>query len=496
MKLRSDVCLLLEGTYPYISGGVSAWVHQLISALKEIKFSLMVILPNQDYIREMKYDVPSNVIDIRRVFIHDYDFPDQCVYSNPRKKKLFNELENFIGQIIQNNPEGFETVCQCFDKTNSNYLTHEDMLFSKQSWDMLRNLYKKNKLGISFIDFFWTYRFTALPMLPLFTADIPPATIYHTISTGYAGILGSIAKIKSNAVLLLTEHGIYSKERRMEISQASWIYDENKNDNRPQKNRSFFKQWWITLFDSLSRICYDHSQEIITLYTGNQQQQILAGAPMDKLSIIPNGIDMNKYKAKPRKIKPGQKSFNIGFVGRVVPIKDVKTFIKACKTVLGKMPESKIFIIGPTDEEEEYYEDCLRLCEMLGVKDNIVFTGIASVLDYYPKLDIIVLTSESEAQPLVLLEANAMGIPVVSSDVGACSEMVNGMSAEDKSLGASGLITGVASPSETADAILKILSDPNLFNLMSQAGITRVDKFYNQADLFAKYLNLYEKYMY
>jgi len=496
MKLRSDVCLLLEGTYPYISGGVSSWVHQLISALKEIKFSLMVVLPNQDYIRDMKYEVPGNVVDIRRVFIHDYDFPDQSVYSSLRKKKFFNELESFIDQIVKKDPEGFENVCRFFDQSNSSCLTHEDILFSKQSWDMLCSLYKKNDLGISFIDFFWTFRFSALPMLPLFTAEIPPAAIYHTISTGYAGILGAIAKIKSNAVLLLTEHGIYSKERKMEVTQASWIYDEKKHDNRPQKNRSFFKEWWITLFDSLSRICYEHSQEIITLYTGNQYHQILNGAQTDKLSIIPNGIDTNKFNSEPKKIKSGQKSFNIGFVGRVVPIKDVKTFIKACKIVFEELPDSTVFIIGPTDEEEEYYDDCVRLCDMLGVSDNIIFTGIASVTDYYPKLDMVVLTSESEAQPLVLLEANAMGIPVVATDVGACLEMLNGMSVEDKMLGPSGLITGVASPVETADAIIKILSDPKLFNAMSKAGISRVRKFYSQADLFAKYLNLYEKYIY
>ena len=55
MSRRSDVCLVLEGTYPYISGGVSSWVHQLICALTDIRFSLLILLPNREYIRDMKY---------------------------------------------------------------------------------------------------------------------------------------------------------------------------------------------------------------------------------------------------------------------------------------------------------------------------------------------------------------------------------------------------------------------------------------------------------
>ena len=89
-----------------------------------------------------------------------------------------------------------------------------------------------------------------------------------------------------------------------------------------------------------------------------------------------------------------------------------------------------------------------------------------------------------------------MGIPIVSSDVGACDEMLNGRTPADKLLGISGLITGVATPRETAQSVIAILSDPQMYNSMSKAGIERVHRFYNQSDLFANYLNLYEKYLY
>ena len=252
------------------------------------------------------------------------------------------------------------------------------MLFSRPSWDMLRNLYKHYDLNISFLDFFWTYRFSLLPVLPLFEADIPDAEIYHTVSTGYAGLIAAIGKIKNNAVLLLTEHGIYTKERKMEIAQASWIYDEQQDDSRPQKHMSFFKQWWITIFNRMARICYEHSREVITLYEENQKLQLSGGASQESLSIIPNGIDVSKFAPMERTIKKGQTQFTIGFVGRVVPIKDVKTFIKACKIIVEKFPEAKVLILGPTDEEEEYYEECVRLCNMLELNNNVTFTGICA----------------------------------------------------------------------------------------------------------------------
>jgi len=494
MSRNSDVCLILEGTYPYISGGVSTWVHQLISALTDIRFSLMIILPNRDYIREMKYKIPSNVIDIREVFIHDYHdvFPNK---NRGNKKQAFRELEKFVIEAIAGDVSRLENMYQHLTGDNP-LIDKHDLLFSNTGWDLICNLYKHFNLNVSFIDYFWTYRFTVWPILQVLQTKLPKSDIYHAISTGYAGMLGVMGKLQHNGVLLLTEHGIYSKERRIEISQASWIYEEEKEEHRPQETLGFFKQWWTELFNLMGLVCYNYSSEIITLYQGNQVEQLGYGAADDKLSIIPNGIDLSGFSSEVREISKDQSKYVVGFVGRVVPIKDVKTFIKACKIVIENLPGVEVLIMGPTDEEEEYYHDCLLLIDLLGIKDNITFTGNIDVREYYPKVDVIVLTSESEAQPLVILEANAMGIPIVASDVGACMELLNGRIPEDKELGASGLVTGVGSPDETAEAILEILKDPDSYKLMSFVGKERVSLFYGQDDLFAKYLNLYSKYVY
>ena len=493
MSASSDVCLILEGTYPYVAGGVSSWVHQLISALTDVRFSLMTILPSRDYIREMKYKIPSNVVDIREVFIHDYhDISPNKTKGD--KKKAFKELEKFIIEAVAGDVSSFEKIYQHLSGENP-LIDKHDLLFSNIGWELIYNLYKHFNLNISFIDYFWTFRFTVWPILQVLQAKLPPAEIYHAISTGYAGMIGSVGKLQNNSVLLLTEHGIYSKERKIEISQASWIYDEKKEAHRPQETLGFFKQWWIGLFNLMGQVCYNYSSEIITLYQGNQLEQLRYGATDDKVSIIPNGIDLSGFSSEVREISTDQSKYVIGFVGRVVSIKDVKTFIKACKIIVEKLPGAEIWIMGPTDEEEEYYHDCLLLIDMLGIKDKITFTGSVNIREYYPKIDVLVLTSESEAQPLVILEANAMGVPIVASNVGACMELLNGRIPKDKELGVSGLVTGVGSPDETADAILKVLNDPDTYKLMSFVGKERVNLFYGQDDLFAKYLNLYSKYI-
>ena len=69
------------------------------------------------------------------------------------------------------------------------------------------------------------------------------------------------------------------------------------------------------------------------------------------------------------------------------------------------------------------------------------------------------LTSFSEGQPLVILEAYACGLPVIATDVGACREMIEGRTEEDRGIGPSGIVTRVATPQETAAALVRLARD-------------------------------------
>jgi len=482
-----DVCLLLEGTYPYVAGGVSTWVHQLVSAMKDIRFGIIYIAPHSDPTRTPKYEIPNHILYLKEIYLHDYDLEPHKL--SPAKPRDFDTLHDFYSDLLLENYTKFNDFVHLFQGRDKKFDTLK-LFTDRRVWEMLTTFYDKIQDDISFLDFFWTWRGTHLPLLQILTTEIPKAKIYHSVSTGYAGLLGSIIRCLNYGKFFLTEHGIYTHERALEISQANWIYEREKVHYRADRDLSFFKRWWITMFKVMSHLSYQYSDNIITLYEGNKVKEILEGADENKISIIPNGIDIQKFSEIKRERK---KTPNIGLIGRVVNIKDIKTFIQAGKLVMRDFEDAHFHIIGPTDEEEDYFEECQNLVTALDMEKNITFTGRQDIKDYLSFLDLLVLTSVSEAQPYVILEGNICGVPIVASDVGACSEMLNGRTHPDKNLGPSGLITQVSNPEDTAQAICKLLSDDEFYNQCAESGIKRVKEYYDQDDLLSRYLNLYEQ---
>lgn len=481
-----DVCLILESTYPYVAGGVSTWVHQLVSAMKDLKFGVIYISPHSDPTRTVKYNIPPHVLYLKELSLHDYDLL-------PRRERRLRDadvdlIRKFYTALERENYDLFADFIKLFRGEDS-CLDAEAFFASKEIWQLLLEFYGRLGENVSFLDFFWTWRGVHLPLMQVVMAEIPKAKIYHSVSTGYAGLLGAIAKAVTGQKYLLTEHGIYTHERRLEISQANWIYEKVKQDYRAEAELSFFKRWWILIFKIMSHLSYRYADQIYTLFEGNRVRETLEGADPRKIKIIPNGIDIKKFTSLKRQ---NDGKLRVGLIGRVVNIKDVKTFIQAAKLVGSRLPGVEFYVVGPTDEEQDYFDECQILVESLQLEEVIRFTGRHDVMEFYAMLDLVVLTSLSEAQPYVILEANLCGIPVVATDVGACRELLEGSAPEDRLLGPSGLLTEVANPQATAEAIVKLLTERELAGRMAQSGIARVKKFYDQDDLLSKYLNIYE----
>lgn len=483
-----DVCLLLEGTYPYVSGGVSSWVSDIVNNLKGTTFSIVYLGAQFTTRKKLNYKIPSNVIDFRELYIFDYEV--DLKRKHRTSKKDMSILKEFLLSIRRGDIGVFDEFVKKF---RSGEIDFYDIIISYDSWKILEEVYESEAGDESFIDYFWTWRFIYLPFLSLLKADLPIARVYHSVSTGYAGVLGTLAKTEFSRPFLLTEHGLYTRERKIDISQADWIFSGSQDQSKITKRDDFFKDWWISLFSYFSRIAYQSADEILTLFEDNRKEQIKEKADPEKTSIIPNGVEFEELNALPR--EPSDGVFRIGFMGRVVPIKDVKTFILACSITKKTHKDIEVYIMGPTEEDEEYYRECLLLCETQGLSDIIKFTGKIAIKEYYPKIDVIVLTSISEGQPIVILEASSCGIPVVASDVGACRELLYGREEDDKLIGPSGIITAVSSPEETAEAIIKIINDKALYKSMAKAAKTRVKTYYQMTDLLAKYNTLYQHYL-
>ncbi len=491
----ADVCLVVEGTYPFVQGGVSSWVHNLIGALPSKTFRILHVGATPDEKYEFKYQLPSNVLGLHQVFLLDFRQEKlRTAGGTPGRDQqaAWDTLAKFHELLVPGEAVPlFDEVFAAVGDPRTRALTIQDLVASKPSWELIRDRYERKGNDTSYIDFFWTWRITHIPLFQMMQAELPPARLYHAVSTGYAGFLATLAKKRLGVPLMLTEHGIYTRERKIEIAQADWIYVKESTDYKIRRTQSFFKQWWINLFRMMSRACYQEADRIITITEVNQPLQLEDGADPAKMSVIPNGVRVDRY-ASARTAPRAKGQFMVGFVGRVVPIKDVKTFIRAIKIVLAELPQLQAYIIGPTDEDEEYFEECRRLTGLLGLQDHIVYTGRANVVEYYSRMHLLVLTSISEAQPLVILEGHCAGVPVVATDVGACRELLHGRTPEDRALGPSGIITAVASPRETADAIVHVARDATLHAQMVQSGIQRVERFYREEDLNRTYLELYD----
>lgn len=94
-----------------------------------------------------------------------------------------------------------------------------------------------------------------------------------------------------------------------------------------------------------------------------------------------------------------------------------------------------------------------------GLGDKVKF-GVSKLIDLLPKVGLVVLSSISEALPLVILEGYAAGVPTVSTDVGSCRQLVFGLPGEDADIGASGQVVRIADPQALANAAVALLNNP------------------------------------
>ncbi|MEI8633494.1 GT4 family glycosyltransferase PelF [Vibrio sp. PP-XX7] len=222
-----------------------------------------------------------------------------------------------------------------------------------------------------------------------------------------------------------------------------------------------------------------------------RQRQLRDGAPATRTQVIPNGIHLERF-ASAYAERSDHIPLVVGLIGRVVPIKDIKTFIRAIKETQYRLPGIEGWIIGPTEEDPDYVHECQLLVESLELQQHVKFLGMQNVVEMLPQLGLVALTSISEAQPLVLLEAMAAGVPVLASDVGSCREIIEGVTDEDRSLGNAGYVVPIASPGATAQAIIDILQDPIHWQQRQAVGLQRVQRFYDEKLMFTRYQHIYE----
>lgn len=87
----------------------------------------------------------------------------------------------------------------------------------------VRECYQLRYPQVVFSDFLWTMRSIYLPLFLTLKMELPEADLYHCVATGYAGVIGSMAKKRYGCGLMVSEHGIYTREREEELIRAKWV---------------------------------------------------------------------------------------------------------------------------------------------------------------------------------------------------------------------------------------------------------------------------------
>ena len=480
-----DVCLILEGTYPYVAGGVSNWTHDLLLAQREASFHLVcLVAPNADL--TPRYELPANVAGITNIRVG---------VLPPGAKRIRGSqtlLANLQAPLRKLQSKG--GLCELFTLLEllapfKSQLGQTVLLDSADAWELLLCMYRLGYEDCSFLHYFWTWRAVLSGFYSILLAPMPQARIYHPVCKGYAGLFAARARFETGRPVLLTEHGIYTNERRIEISMAEWLHSKRTQGLRLEKQTRDLKDLWVDTFAFYSRACYEAASRIVTLYRGNQQLQIAEGADPAKLEIIPNGVDYQQLSkaAAARTVHPP----TVALIGRVVPIKDVKTYIRAIAILRDIVPDVRAFVLGPANEDPNYFGQCEALVNHLGIQDSLTFAGQVSVSEYFGEIDVLVLTSISEAQPLVILEAGCAGIPAVATDVGACREMIHGDQREVDPLGAGGEVVPLSNPTATAHAIARLFADRSYRESAASVMRRRVELYYNKPALDVAYREMY-----
>ena len=464
------ICMVAEGCYPYVVGGVSSWIHSIIKAFPEHEFLVLAILANRSYRGKFAYELPENLTQVYEVYLEDFDWLSKKTDRKRRKQLNPEEYEAVLSLLINQNVK-WDVL---FDLFQDGKFSLNEFLMGPEFLRAVRECYQINYPEAVFSDFLWTMRSIYLPLFLALRTEIPKADLYHCVATGYAGVLGSMAKSRYGCGLLISEHGIYTREREEELIRAKWV-------------AGIYKNVWIDQFKKMSRLAYGKADCVTSLYEHARKLQIELGCPEELTMVTPNGIDEKRFMGTPGEKVAEENMVHIGAVLRVTPIKDVKTLIRAFAFAKERVSNLKLWIMGPMDEDEQYAAECFEIVETMGIKD-IVFTGRVNVTEYLWQMDVTILTSISEGQPLTILESYAAHKPVIATDVGNCRGLIFG---EDDGIGPSGILTHVMNVEEITAAMVEMATDVKKRLEYGENGYQRMMKRYKLTDMQGTYRNIY-----
>ena len=252
-----------------------------------------------------------------------------------------------------------------------------------------------------------------------------------------AGILPCImGRVAGTKFIMEVKHGIfYSKAQLDSLPFLRKLYE---------KSKKLFVDKFIATSPNDKKLMIDYFN-----------------IPEEKIDVIYLGLDIDKLKKKltaPAE-KSNNKEFLFGHIGRLTFQKAQIILLKAFRIISAKYPNARLVIVGDGEDKSEL----VNYMKENNLEDKIYFKGyISDIYNEMSTFDVHVLTSRFEGMGYVNLEAMALGVPVITSDVGGATNFL-----KDRY---NALITRVEDPQSTADAMEAIISDTDLRNTLIENG--------------------------
>ncbi len=466
-----DVALLTEATYPHKSGGVSVWCDQLIRGLSSHRFTVHAITPGDD--NEIIWDMPDNVVGIQSVPL----WGAEATVKHPLHHST--ELRSAFQTLAQSLARA-DGEAQFLDGLHQLYLLAQEApmagaLRTRESLQVLLGTMRDTTPGdrefvsdvgpVTVHDASQVLHHLDHLLRPLYVAPAR-ADLSHASANGLSVLMALASHWSYETPLVLSEHGIYLRERYFSYS--------------PDKYSFAVRSLMLRFYKHLAWAGYQIAGSIAPVCEYNRRWQEANGAAPERIQTIYNGVDTNHFTVATAEPEVP----TLVWMGRIGPLKDVETLIEAFALVRHEIPSARLRMYGGVSEENQaYFARCVALRDRLGLEGCATFEGQTdSVVEAYHSGHVVLLTSISEGFPYSLIEAMASGMATVATDVGGVAE----------ASGDAGLIVPPQSPKRTADACIRLLSDPEYRRSVAAAARARVLAKFTLEQNLADYSGVYQ----
>ncbi|PRY17391.1 GT4 family glycosyltransferase PelF [Kineococcus rhizosphaerae] len=506
-----DVAIVMESTYPYLKGGVSAVVHDIVVGNPDLTFGIIHITWDRDSPHEDLYGVPENVRWVEPVYLSMQEHREDFMRMSPQalrmrasgRRRLAHRLYDALEALAR---KGDPTPLWELYDVGANPLTQEfpiwGLLGTREFMEATRD--RLPGLGLPLTDTFWLMREFFSLAYALLSVEFPKARVYHAHTTGYASLLGAAAARQHGTGFLLTEHNLYVRDTVNTLLERSMALPLTRNDYRTfdvTPTQRAWMAWWT----EMGRFCYPSAQTITYLYPRAITEAADLGAPVERSVVVPNGMVVEQFAdvAAVRAARTAEiltadtgRTWRFASIARVVPIKGVHDLIDSVAALVERgVTNLVVDVLGPTDHVPAYYEACKAKVEALGLTEHVVFRGVVKVRELLEDYDALVLSSYNEGQPIVVLEAMTAGIPTVGTEVGGMAQLIDDplTTTAGRTWDACGLLVTPGDVLEMADGIERLMGDPELYERLARNARGRVEAFFQLADANDAYNALYRE---